>query len=225
MTLFQNRKTGPHLKETSKMSILNETLPKEFSLKQQWWVLIVIPPLKTMGKAELVHRDPLLLFPRPQKGWVRQQAHLTLRADEATHVLHHPDDGQLHLVTEVDFFPDILEGHLLSRFKRPTVSRLNKYKKENVCLRDGCNAVGYHHKVLEICVTYSMNTYLVLIMCYALSRLYLFPLKPRKDKPEQPNIKCIINLHESNLLTYLSVYFLVSILRQAKVCTISWIRC
>lgn len=58
-------------------------------------------------------------------------AHLALGADEAAHVLHHPDDGQLHLVTEADFFPDILQGHLLSRFKRAVVSK-SKYKQENV---------------------------------------------------------------------------------------------
>lgn len=64
------------------------------------------------------------------------RAHLTLGADEATHVLHHPDDGHLHLVTEVDFFPDILEGHLLSMFKITFVSK-SKYEKEKVCVADG----------------------------------------------------------------------------------------
>lgn len=45
-------------------------------------------------------------------------SHLALGADEAAHVLHHPDDGQLHLVAEADLFPDVLERHLLSRFKK-----------------------------------------------------------------------------------------------------------
>lgn len=75
--------------------------------------------------------------------WEYLRFFLALRADEDTHVLHHSDDGQLHLVAEVDLFPDILEGHLLSRFKRPFVSK-SKWKKE--CLRgcrDGwCDAVG-----------------------------------------------------------------------------------
>lgn len=63
-------------------------------------------------------------------------AHLAPGADEAAHVLHHPDDGQLHLVTEADFFPDILEGHLLSTFKRPVVSK-SKFKKEKACVVEG----------------------------------------------------------------------------------------
>lgn len=41
---------------------------------------------------------------------------LALGADEATHVLYHTNDGQLHLVAEADLFPDILEGHLLAKF-------------------------------------------------------------------------------------------------------------
>lgn len=42
--------------------------------------------------------------------------HLAFGADEATHVLHHTNNGQLHLVAEADLFPDILEGHLLTKF-------------------------------------------------------------------------------------------------------------
>ena len=44
--------------------------------------------------------------------------HLAFGADEAAHVLHHPDDGQLHLVAEADLFPNILERHFLLRFQK-----------------------------------------------------------------------------------------------------------
>lgn len=46
----------------------------------------------------------------------RTTPYLALGADEATHVLHHTYDGQLHLVAEADLLPDILEGHLLAKF-------------------------------------------------------------------------------------------------------------
>jgi hypothetical protein len=39
--------------------------------------------------------------------------HLALGAHETAHVLHHPNDGQLHFVAEADFLPDVLERHLL----------------------------------------------------------------------------------------------------------------
>lgn len=90
----------------------------------------MIPLLEMPGNQ--FRSEPFLLAPPPRKKrLVGQQAHLALRADEAAHVLHHPDDGQLHLVAEADFFPDILERHFLARFKRPVVSK-SKYKKEKV---------------------------------------------------------------------------------------------
>lgn len=38
---------------------------------------------------------------------------LAFGTHEATHVLHHPDDGQLDFLTESDLFPDVLERHFL----------------------------------------------------------------------------------------------------------------
>ena len=37
------------------------------------------------------------------------QPHLAAGAEEAAHVLHHPDDGQLHLVAEADLVAHVLE--------------------------------------------------------------------------------------------------------------------
>lgn len=38
---------------------------------------------------------------------------LAFGTHEAAHVLHHADDGQLHLLTESDLFPDVLQRHFL----------------------------------------------------------------------------------------------------------------
>lgn len=41
--------------------------------------------------------------------------HLAFGTHEAAHVLHHTNDGQLHLLTESDLFPYVLQRHFLFR--------------------------------------------------------------------------------------------------------------
>ena len=73
-----------------------------------------------MGKAETVSQTPdPTISPSVEAGTLRGTCpHLAFGADEAAHVLHHPDDGQLHLVAEADLFPNILERHFLLRFQK-----------------------------------------------------------------------------------------------------------
>lgn len=78
-----------------------------------------MPPPEMMG-AEAP--PPPLLRKKGLGKVLGRRAHLALGAHEATHVLHHPDDGQLHLVAEADFLPHILEGHLLPRVRKPGIS-------------------------------------------------------------------------------------------------------
>lgn len=43
------------------------------------------------------------------------ESDLAFRADKAAHVLHHPDDRQLNLLTESDLLSHVLQRHLLDR--------------------------------------------------------------------------------------------------------------
>lgn len=53
-----------------------------------------------------------VLTPRPQRGKERR-TYSAVGADEATHVLDKTQDGNSHLATEADLFPDIGQSHSL----------------------------------------------------------------------------------------------------------------
>ena len=102
---------------------------KEFPLNRQQRVVFFFlnySSSQTMGKAETVSQtpDPTISPSVEARTLGGTCSHLAFGADEATHVLHHSDDGQLHLAAEADLFPDILERHFLLRFQKTGYCRV-----------------------------------------------------------------------------------------------------